>query len=158
MEKTKVYSSQRIGFNTNRLTIIISEKIMATRTAANQALHDRVIQMASNNLDKINHNVYTNIGEQRITKVGEEYPDIIITKKNESAVNFIIEVETSDSIIQSEAVSQWNAYSKLGGTFYLLVPKDSRNLAEQICLQHNIKARFGTYSEDTTGSLQISYE
>jgi len=131
---------------------------MATRPTESQTLHDKIIQQAYDNLDKVGHDVYVNAGQQNNTNVGGEYPDIIITTKDDKAVKFIIEVETSDSINQSEAVTQWTKYSKLGGVFYLLLPKESRNLAEQICIQNNIKARYGTYSLDSQNNVQISYE
>ncbi len=131
---------------------------MASRNIITQPLHDQIIQIAYNNLDKINHDVFINPGQQHNTSVGNEYPDIIITNKNDNVVKFIIEVETSDSVNLSEALNQWIAYSKLGGTFYLLVPQDSRNLAELICVQNNIKARFGTYQLDQNRNMTIIYE
>ena len=131
---------------------------MASRDSLSQSLHDRVIQAAFDHLEKENHDVYINPGQQKQTSVGGEYPDIIITPKNDKNVKWIIEVETTSTISQSEAINQWTQYSKLGGTFYLLVPKVSRNLAEQICIQNNIKARFGTYTIDNFNTIQISYE
>ena len=131
---------------------------MATREFFSQTLHDRVIQVAYGNLDKINHDVYTNPGQQKQTSVGGQYPDIIITTKNDNNVKWIIEVETAESISQYEAVTQWIQYSRLGGTFYLLIPRASRNLAEQICVQNNIKARFGTYTTDALNNITINYE
>lgn len=131
---------------------------MGNRNPLNQPLHDRVIQAAFEHLDKMDHDVYINPGTNKQTSINGEYPDIIITKKNDINVKWIIEVETADSINQNEAINQWSPYSKLGGTFYLLIPKNSRNLAEQICVQNNIKARFGTYTMDSSNNIIISYE
>lgn len=132
---------------------------MANRNNISQSLHDNVIQAAYNNLDKINYDVYINLGQQKNTAVNNQYPDIIITPHNSRNVRWIIEVETTDSVTQFEALSQWIEYSKLGGIFYLLVPTASRNLAEQICIQNNIKARFGTYQANVFNAVtQINYE
>lgn len=131
---------------------------MALRNLHNQSIHDRVIQTAYANLDKVNYDVYTNPGQQKLTSVGGQYPDIIITPKNDINVKWIIEVETADSVTQNEATNQWAQYSNLGGTFYLLIPRESRNLAEQICIQNSIKARFGIYTIDALNIINISYE
>lgn len=140
------------------VTIYETKNLMATRNPLSQNQHDRVIQTAYSNLDKKKHDVYVNLGQQKLTSVSGQYPDIIITEKNDNNVKWIIEVETEDSITQSEAAGQWLEYSKLGGTFYLLVPKSGRNLAEKICIQNSIKARFGTYFIDSFSNILISYE
>lgn len=129
---------------------------MASRQFLGQSEHDAVIQAAFNNLDKTNHRVYTNPNQQKNTHINGQYPDIIITPVNENTVKFVIEVETADSVNTNEAV-QWRTYSQLGGTFYLLVPLQSKTLAQLICRQNNIKARFGTYSVQG-GRYVISYE
>ncbi len=118
--------------------------------------HDSVIQAAYDNLDKINHRVYINPNQQKNTNINGKYPDIIITPAGDNTVNFVIEVETSESINSNE-VQQWKTYSKLGGTFYLLVPIASKVLAELLCRQNGVKARFGTYRIQN-GRYMINYE
>jgi len=129
---------------------------MASRNIFGQNEHDGVIQAAFNNLDKVNHQVYTNPNQQKSTSINGQYPDIIITPKNDKTVKFVIEVETADSVNTNEA-AQWRTYSQLGGVFYLLVPLQSKALAELICRQNSIKARFGTYTVQG-GKYVISYE
>ncbi len=131
---------------------------MANRYPNEQAEHDRVIDFAQSHLDKVNHDVYTNPGSYKNTSVNGLNPDIIITAKGDSAVKFIIEVETADSINQNE-VQQWIDYINLGGSFYLLVPQDFKLKVELLCRQNNLKARFGTYAKDALGNItNISYE
>lgn len=129
---------------------------MANRNSTSQSEHDTVIQTAYNNLDKINHKVYINPNQQRNTNINGHYPDIIITPANDNTVKFTIEVETADSINNAE-VPQWRNYSQLGGTFYLLVPFASKQVAELLCMQNDIKARFGTYRFQN-GRYIINYE
>lgn len=121
-----------------------------------QSIHDSVIQTAYNNLDKIKHDVYINPGTSKNTNVSGLFPDIIITNKGEKNVKFIIEVETQDSINQNE-VQQWTDYSKLGGQFYLLVPKSMKDTAELLCRQNNIKARVGIYYVENS-KIIIKYD
>lgn len=118
--------------------------------------HDSVIQAAYNNLDKINHRVYTNPNQQKNTSINGQYPDIIITPAGDKTVKFVIEVETSESVNTNE-VPQWKTYSQLGGSFYLLVPLSSKAIAEVLCRQNGIKVRFGTYRFQD-GRYIISYE
>ena len=75
---------------------------MGQRNLLNQNLHDNVIQVAYNNLDKINHDVYTNPNQQKNTHISNNYPDIIITDKGSKTAKFVIEVETADSINYNE--------------------------------------------------------
>lgn len=118
--------------------------------------HDSVILSAYNGLDKINHDVYANYDQKKNTSVSGVYPDIIITKKNDPNVKFIIKVEIEDNVTNNE-VEQWKLHSKLGGTFYLLVPYELKQKAELLCLQNSIKARFGTYKYNGYNYI-ISYE
>lgn len=130
---------------------------MAQRNPQWQTYHDKVIEIAASNL-RNNFTVYTNTAGNRNTSVGNQYPDIILTPKNSNTVNFIIEVETTDSVNAHEAYNQWKDYSKLGGTFYLLVPRESRSLAETLCKKYEIPAKYATYWVDLNNYLQINYE
>lgn len=133
---------------------------MANRNTYSQSLHDRVIQTAVSRLDKINHDVYSNPGSFKNISVGDNYPDIIITKKGDRTVQFIIEVETSESVNITEATTQWKKYANdIRTSFYLLVPFAQKNLAISLCKQIGIAVRFGTYTVDTFGNItNINYE
>lgn len=139
--------------------MITYNTIMANRNSNDQNIHDRVIQVAADNLKNSGRfQVYVNPGSQKNTRIGNLYPDIILTPATTNNVQFIIEVETSNSVNANEALSQWQAYSNLGGAFYLLIPKESRTLAENICRQYNIRARFGTWTINIHNELTINYE
>lgn len=130
---------------------------MAVRNIISQNEHDSVIQAAFSRLDKVSHRVYINPNQQKNTSINNEhFPDIIITSINDNNVKFTIEVETSDSVNSSE-VQQWKTYSEFSGTFYLLVPLASKGVAELLCRQNDIKARFGTYIYQN-GQYNINYE
>lgn len=133
---------------------------MAYRNSSTQNLHDRVIQVALGRLDKTNHDVYINPGSQKNVWIGNNYPDIVMVKKGTTTVDFIIEVETSDSINLVEATNQWKKYAtEIRASFYLLVPFNQKNHAINLCKQVGISARFGTYQTDAFGSvISISYE
>jgi len=129
---------------------------MANRNYLSQPLHDRVIQAAAANLG--NWIVYSNPGQQKNAYIGNAYPDIILTNRVTNNIEFVIEVETSDSVTAHEAYGQWRQYANLPGTFYLLVPRESRQNAAFFCNQYGIQAKFGTYWIDRYNQIQIHYE
>jgi len=133
---------------------------MATRNYNSQSLHDKVIQTAANQLNRMNHDVFTNPGSQHNVWIGNNYPDIVMTKKGSNTAEFIIEVETADSINITEATNQWEKYAtEIKASFYLLVPLSHKNAAVNLCKQVGISARFGTYQTDSLGNvINISYE
>lgn len=133
---------------------------MATRDTNKQDLHDRVIYYAEQRLDKSNHEVYINPGLDKNAGVGNLYPDIIITRRATTTIEFIIEVETAESINIREAKQQWTRYSKeINATFYLLVPYSNRAQTINLCKLIGISARIGTYQTDAIGHVtSVTYE
>jgi len=127
-----------------------------TRPQTTQGLHDTVIQTAAQRLDRSKYDVHMNPGSEKNIAVGSEYPDIVVTPRGANTVQFIIEVETEDSVSDSEADAQWKPYSELGGAFYLLVPHSSLQAARSICLRKAIRAKFATYWFEHN-QLQITY-
>lgn len=127
---------------------------MAYRQPQNAALHDRVIQAAASRLDAVNYDIYINPGSQKNNGIGDNYPDIILTKRGDRNVQFIIEVETSDSINLTEATQQWKKYAnEIKASFYILVPFHAKQQAVTLCKQIGISARFGTYTLDGFGNV-----
>ncbi len=133
---------------------------MPKRNYITQSQHDKVIQLALERLDKSNHDVYINPGNEHNVWIGDNYPDIVLVKKGTKTVEFIIEVETNDSINIIEATNQWKKYAtEIKASFYILVPFSKKNLAISLCKQVGITARFGTYKIDLFGNItNINYE
>ncbi len=133
---------------------------MAVRDFYNQTLHDKVIQVAADQLDKTNHDVYLNPDGLHNAWIGDNYPDLILTEKGSMTPKFIIEVETIDTVNIIEATNQWKKYAtEIKASFYLLVPLSRKIEAINLCKQIGISARFGTYQTDNFGNVtNISYE
>jgi hypothetical protein len=123
---------------------------MTIRLPKLQSEHDNVIKAAElkyKQFRNLNYTITTNPNQQQNLGIGKEntvYPDIIITNTL-GVVTSIIEVETADSVSQTEAEIQWKEYAKLGYPFYLLVPEKSALEARIICLRNKIQARVITY-------------
>jgi hypothetical protein len=133
---------------------------MANRISTAQSLHDKVISVAKDYLNQKDYNIYLNPNGQKNAGIGDNYPDIILTKKDTQNVAFIIEVETADSITLDEATNQWKKYAtEINASFYLLVPTAYKNNAEHLCRQVGISARFATYQTDNYGNINnIKFE
>ncbi len=123
---------------------------MAIRLPNLQSEHDNVIKAAESKYKQfrnLNYTITTNPNQQHNLGIGKEntvYPDIIILNTH-GVVTSIIEVETKDSVSQTEAEIQWQEYAKLGYPFYLLVPEKSAMETRIICLQNKIQATIITY-------------
>lgn len=70
---------------------------------------------------------------------GGLFPDIVVwTPNNKNGVTHIIEeIETSETVNLKKSLD-WEKISKKGATFYLVVPKESYNKAEEILKTRDI--------------------
>lgn len=127
---------------------------MAIRQIQLQSIHDKVINIAKNYLNQTDYDIYQNPGSTKNAGVGENYPDIILTKKGTTTIEFFIEVETADSINIKEATNQWLKYAnEINATFYILVPVTSRTITLNLCKEIGINARIGLYHQDAFGNI-----
>ncbi|MFV9482295.1 hypothetical protein ACNI3T_00580 [Christiangramia sp. ASW11-125] len=111
-------------------------------------IYKKVFNEVFSGLKTENHDKFYNTETKKLYEIDHLYPDIILTKKGTNDVNFIIEVippkRGSDINYILEKIKP---ISKLGGTFYLLVPKTEKNKIETLCRENDIHPRFGTYAE-----------
>ncbi len=120
---------------------------MDIRNLSDIQLHDKVILDLKDALNQVDYDIYTNPGSEKNAGISGNYPDIIMTKKGETKAEFILEVETKESVNISECQIQWRKYSsEILATFYLVVPDVSLKSAQEFCKSQRINARFITYS------------
>ncbi|MGN1211273.1 MAG: hypothetical protein ACI4TM_06270, partial [Candidatus Cryptobacteroides sp.] len=81
------------------------------RTPENENLHNRVIEELVKVLNQKDYDIYTNPGNDHVYHIGDNYPDLLMTKRGEKTVRFILEVETQDSVIIEEAFAQWKKFA-----------------------------------------------
>ena len=127
---------------------------MSNRSSKEQLLHDQVIQYIETHLNRQKYNILTNPGTSKDWSIGGEFPDVIVNPKETSEVLFIIEVETNETVSPEEARNQWKAYSELPGIFYIIVPRQSINLAKQIIAGQGIEAKLGYFEIDKSGTVK----
>lgn len=124
----------------------------------NQGLHDRVISELPSVLNQIDYDIYTNPGQEKNVGIGDNYPDIIMTVKDQLNVKFILEVETEESVTQDEAINQWKRYAEeINATFYIVVPNNSLIKAQELCKRNDINARFAIFTL-TNDTITFNFE
>lgn len=132
---------------------------MAQRTIDTTSLHDRVVREIKNVLNQHDFDIYLNPGQEKNAGIGDNYPDVIMTTKETSQVQFILEVETSDSVTKEEAEGQWKKYAnEINATFYIVVPESVASKAKQVCQQAGVNARFATYNVAPTGQISFKFK
>ncbi len=119
---------------------------MPKRSGEKQSVHDRVVKACGrawgSGVDKKTYEVHTNPGQEKNQSANSnDYPDVVVTRRDSGTVTYIDEVETSESVTDAEAKGQWLRYGKLGVVFDLTVERGSEGAANRLILKHKVKVR-----------------
>jgi hypothetical protein len=106
------------------------------RPVREQLEHDRVIRLLQAKY-KRKFEVAINPGNEQAAPVGGPppwYPDLVLfsTDKSRKLLG-VVEVETTESVNNLEAMSQWAAFSRLRLPFHLYVPANTIDVARRLC-------------------------
>lgn len=82
---------------------------------------------------------------ERKFAVDDLYPDIILTKKDDTTIEFMIEIVVKEHISKAALLQKWLPLSQKGTTYYLLVPKSTLKQVQKMCGDQKMQVRFGTY-------------
>ncbi|HUV03561.1 MAG TPA: hypothetical protein VMX94_00470 [Armatimonadota bacterium] len=127
---------------------------MATRTLNAQSEHDAIIAAIAGIYQRNGFEVWTNPGSSQNQRFNGMYPDVIVKLKNQNSY-YILEVETGDSVNDSE-VQQWTTYRTLFN-FTLVVPAQALATAETLVSTHGAPMmRFATYVLNMGGTATFS--
>jgi hypothetical protein len=117
-----VFPGQRSSY------VLPSEVVLSpilVRPVREQLEHDRVIRLLQAKY-KRKFEVAINPGNEQTMPVGNGapwFPDLVLQSQDKSRKLLgLIEVETTESVNQLEAMSQWVAFSKFKAAFHLYVP------------------------------------
>jgi hypothetical protein len=112
------------------------------RPVREQLEHDRVIRLLQAKY-KRKFEVAINPGNEQTAAVGPTespwYPDLVLlaSERTRKLVG-VVEVETSESVNNLEAMSQWKTFSSLNVQFHLYVPASGVDSARRLCADHQI--------------------
>ena len=123
------------------------------RPIREQFEHDRVIRLLQTRFrkSKKKYVVAANIGDEKTAavRVGIKtfHPDLVLTSAARSRrILGVVEVETSESVNNLEAMAEWAHFGKLKGPFYLYVPAGAAEIARRLCEDNKVEvAEIWTY-------------
>jgi hypothetical protein len=112
---------------------------MANRTTDGKSEHDDAIAAAKSIYLQHGRNVWINPGSEKNKTWNDQYIDVVVTEKIDSDQAWVIEVETEDSVSETEAINQWKDYDKsFEERWYLAVPAGSEADAEGLLKKQNL--------------------
>jgi hypothetical protein len=120
------------------------------RPVREQLEHDRVIRLLQQRWRR-KYLVGMNQGNETTASVvhGELtlYPDLVLAPLNRpNKPEFVVEVETGESVNNLEAMAEWARLGRLKAAFHLYVPTGSVDSARRLCTDHSIPvAEIWTY-------------
>ncbi len=128
------------------------------KNAAEQSLHDRVVERLAEQKRTRKVETYANPGTEKNLDVDGLYPDVVVFDELSAAPKLILlelwEVETVESVTDAEASQQWRPYSevakKYGAGFCLLVPLESVADAVRLCALHDVDCNIWSFKESLT--------
>ena len=134
------------GFAAEFVCVLSSEVVLSpilVRPVREQLEHDRVIRLLQAKY-KRKFDVAINPGNEQSTPVGGPppwYPDLVLQSSEKSRrLVGVVEVETTESVNQLEAMSQWATFSRFRVPFHLYVPVGSVDSARRLCSDLQIPA------------------
>ncbi len=111
---------------------------MAYRTQTKQSEHDAAVEAARQIYQDHGKHAWTNPGSEKNKAWGGRYIDVIAVEKVSDTSAWVIEVETADSVSDSEAQGQWKDYDSVFEHWHLAVPTEAEAAAENLLRKHGI--------------------
>jgi len=112
------------------------------RPVREQLEHDRVIRLLQARWRR-RYQVGINPGAEQNAAVGSGpaalYPDLVLSALERGRrLEGVVEVETSESVHNLEALAQWVPFARLRVPFHLYVPTTCIDAARRLCAEHSI--------------------
>lgn len=126
---------------------------MANRKTTKQSDHDNAVRAAKNIYEQNDKHATINPGSQKNEAFKGHYIDVIARKSASSNSAWLIEVETEDSVSESEAKDQWKTYDDTYSVWYLAVPVDQETDAQSLLESNSISnCTFITWKKKEDGT------
>ncbi len=112
---------------------------MATRDKQRQSEHDAAVYAAGEIYRDHGWHVVINLGDERNQDWNGRYIDVIAAPNLQPDKAWVTEIETSDSVTDNEARSQWQDYDSVFESWALAVPEGLAAEAERLLRQYTIQ-------------------
>lgn len=112
------------------------------RPVREQLEHDRVIRLLHSRFRR-RYEVGINPASEQNVAVGSGsaaiHPDVVLfSPQRGRRLQGVIEVETTESVSNLEALAQWSYLARQRAPFHLYVPAGSVDVARRLCTEHQI--------------------
>ena len=112
---------------------------MDVRQSTKQSEHDAAVSAAKQIYEDKGQYVWINLGSQKKKAWNGRYIDVIAAESLDATSAWVIEVETVDSVSDSEARDQWQDYDNVyQKRWYLAVPTGSKEKAQELITRYRI--------------------
>lgn len=119
------------------------------RRADRQRIDDLVIAAMASQYSAKGYVVHTNPNQQKNQAIAGMYPDVVVMSKRSKRPKLVVEVETEDSVSESEAARQWIEYDQHYDARVLAVPAHAGAAAKSFIEDHDLRnVRLVTWSID----------
>lgn len=112
------------------------------RPVREQFEHDRIVRLLYMRWRR-RFDVLTNVGEEKNAPVrigaATLFPDLVLnSQRRRRKLEGVIEVETTESVNNLEAMAQWARLARVRGAFYLFVPAGAVEMARRLCAGNQV--------------------
>jgi len=112
---------------------------MAYRMQERQSGHDAAVRAAANIYRQHGKHVWINPGSEKNKSWLNRYVDVIAAASANANRAWVIEIQTADSVSDTEARDQWKDYDGVYTQhWYLAVPVGSKEKAQQLLRDYSI--------------------
>lgn len=121
------------------------------------SIHDQVVYAAKNEYETHGKNVWINPNSEKNKTWNDQYIDVIATENEEPNKAWVIEIETEESVSQTEAENQWIKYDNAFTYWHLSVPTKSKLEADKLIKANKIEhCEVITWESGTEGKYTFS--
>jgi DNA repair protein MmcB-like len=126
---------------------------MANRTLLNLSDHDAAVRAAGKIYAQNGRHAWINPNGEKNKLWSGRYIDVIAAETQHASSAWVIEIETEDSVSDSEATTQWKDYDSVYTRWYLAVPVSSEKAAKNLFHKYGVEhCTVTTWRRNTTGT------
>jgi hypothetical protein len=130
---------------------------MAIRTAATQSAHDDVVNAVGQVYRSSGKRVWLNLDGEKNKEWAGFFIDVVAMAPAIPDKAWVVEVETEDTVCDSEAESQWLRYGTAYTSWCLAVPGGQEETARHLIGEHSVRnCRIASWVREPTGQYTFS--
>lgn len=126
---------------------------MMKRSYLKQPNHDNAVRAVREIYQSHNMYAWINPDGEKNRELFGYYIDVIAVQNQYATLAWVIEIETEDSVNETEALNQWKEYDQAYTNWYLAVPVVSKSEAERLVWKYGFShCEIVTWTVDGDGA------